>query len=127
MRDGYKIQTMHPDDLTSLPTSFLVDTRNEVIHLITHIPLFSPGNQMTFLRYIYAPLLLPSSNSNGPLYLEFNPRNPYLTVIQDGTTFIEMTENDLDSCHQKGQEYYCPLLGQIKKGTTNMSDVIIWK
>ena len=115
VRDGYKIQTMHPDDLSSLPTSFLVDTRNEVIHLITHIPLFSPGNQMTFLRYIDAPLLLPSNVSDSPLYLEFNPRNPYLAVTTDGTIYQEMTENDLDSCHQKGQEYCCPLLGRFKR------------
>ena len=35
--------------------------------------------------------------------------------MQDGTTYMEMTEEDLNSCQQRGDQYYCPLLGKFKR------------
>ena len=56
VQNGFKLQTVNTDDLASLPTSFIVKSEMEMIHLITHIPLFVPGSKMIFLRYIDAPI-----------------------------------------------------------------------
>ena len=120
VRKGFEIQTTDTEELKSLPTSYVVDPKTETIHIITHIPLFRPGNQMSLFRYIDAPIVLPTNNStmidqHQPLHLEFNPARQYLAVMKDGTTYIEMTEHDLNSCIRKRDNFFCPLLGKYKK------------
>ena len=120
VRKGFEIQTTDTEELKSLPTSYVVDPKTETIHIITHIPLFRPGNQMSLFRYIDAPIILPTNNStvidqHQPLHLEFNPARQYLAVMKDGTTYIEMTEHDLNSCLRKRDNFFCPLLGKYKK------------
>ena len=120
VRKGFEIQTTDTEELKSLPTSYVVDSKTETIHLITHIPLFRPGSQMSLFRYIDAPIILPNNNSTDvdnhqPLHLEFNPSQQYLAVMKDGTTYIEMNESDLNSCTRKKEKFYCPLLGKYKK------------
>ena len=120
VRKGFEIQTTDTEELKSLPTSYVVDPKTETIHIITHIPLFRPGNQMSLFRYIDAPIVLPTNNStmidqHQPLHIEFNPARQYLAVMKDGTTYIEMTEHDLNSCLRKRDNFFCPLLGKYKK------------
>lgn len=120
LRKGFEIQTMDTEELKALPTSYVVDPKTETIHIITHVPLFRPGSQMSLFRYIDAPVVLPTNNGSmvdkhQPLHLEFNPSRQYLAVMKDGTTYIEMSETDLNSCTRKRDNFFCPLLGRYKK------------
>ena len=120
VKKGFEIQTTNTEELKSLSTSYVVDSKTETIHLITHIPLFRPGSHMSLFRYIDAPIILPTNNStevtnHQPLHLEFNPSQQYLAVMKDGTTYIEMNEADLNSCTRRRNKFYCPLLGKYKK------------
>ena len=56
VQNGYKLQTVNTDDLALLPTSFIVESETETIHLITHVPLFVPGSKKIFLWYNDAPI-----------------------------------------------------------------------
>ena len=53
---GFEAITQDTDDLAQFPSSYLIDSRTETIHLITHIPLYRPGEKMKLHKYLNVPI-----------------------------------------------------------------------
>ena len=69
---------------------------------------------MKLYRYIDAPITLIKSSTQ-PLHLEVSPPATFLAIANDGTTYLEMKEEQISTCRYHDGNYFCPILGKFKK------------
>ena len=113
---GFEAITQDPEDLIKFPSSYVIDSRTETIHLITHLPLYRPGEKMKLHKYLNVPItFLNSISKEMPIFLEISPPSQFLAISNDGTTYIEVHEEEIDTCQIQDGDYFCPILGKFKK------------
>ena len=113
---GFEAISQDTDDLAKFPSTYLIDSRTETIHLITHIPLYHPGEKMKLHKYLNIPMAFNTSHPNeSPIHLEISPPTKLLAISHDGTTYIELQEDEMDTCKIQDGNYFCPILGKFKK------------
>ena len=113
---GFEAITQDPEDLIKFPSSYLIDSRTEIIHLITHMPLYQPGEKMKLHKYLNIPItFLNSTSREMPIFLEISPPSKFLAISNDGTTYLEVHEEEIDTCQIQDGDYFCPILGKFKK------------
>ena len=113
---GFEAITQDTDALTQFPSSYVIDSRTETIHLITHLPLYRPGEKMKLHKYLNVPIaFLNSTSKDTPIHLEISPSSQFLAISNDGTTYLELHEDEVDTCQIQDGDYFCPILGKFKK------------
>ena len=120
VKHGYESSAQTNQDVANMETSTLVDPQKKIIHLINHIPFFRPGQGMTLYHFYDGVSKTNMVDSQGrPLFLEVDPPQRFLALSQDGTTSMELKEDELQGCHRKGTDYYCSYLARDKRGKPN--------
>ena len=96
---GFEAITQDTDALTQFPSSYVIDSQTETIHLITHLPLYRPGEKMKLHKYLNVPIaFLNSTSKDTPIHLEISPSSQFLAISNDGTTYLELHEDEVDTC-----------------------------
>ena len=71
---------------------------------------------MRLHNYLNIPIaFLNSISPKMPIFLEISPSSQFLAISSDETTYIELHEEEVDTCKIQDGKYFCPILGKFKK------------
>jgi len=93
---GYDLPYENPLELQNSPTSYHLDVKNRVIHLLVHVTLFRKTASLTLYRYEKVPV----HQGEGRFYHLFTPRESYLGVDVATDRYLTMTAREFDQCRQ---------------------------
>ena len=98
--EGKQLSIQSIFDLPHLPLSYVFDPNTHILNVILHVPLSYGRSSMPIYEYIDFPL-----RTNGDMYITFEPRNKYIIVNPQGTTYLE--RSTLEDCHKLHDAYFC--------------------
>ena len=109
--NGYQLSTINPLDLQECPSSYVIDAKKEVLHLIIHVALFQPHTYLNLYSFLDFPIPVTTKEKE-KYYLELNPPKNLIALTLDNTKYLTLDQKDLADCqHRKDvNEYFCPLL-----------------
>ena len=115
---GYKLTTQNIEDLTAMETSTVI--HNSTISVITHLPIFTVGERLELYSYVPTPLRATYESSTvedpSPVWVTVKSVQPLLGINQDRTLFVTMSNDQLATCQNRQDIYFCPHLIRMKTG-----------
>ena len=92
-------------DLQRLPSSYVVTTT--AVHIVVHVSLYRPETQFALYRLFTSPVYTTLLDT--PVFLRFaDPIYQWLATAMDGTSYLVLSEEDLESCQHTKSAVYCP-------------------
>ena len=92
-------------DLDQLPSSYVVT--DSAIHIVVHVSLYRPETQFALYHLFTSPIL--TNLLDTPVYVRFaDPHYRWFATAMDGTSYLVLTDADLESCHRDRSAVYCP-------------------
>ena len=71
---------------------------------------------MKLHKYLNIPIaFLNSTSQKMPIFLKISPSSQFLAISSDEKTYIELHEEEVDTCKIQDGNYFCPKLGKFKK------------
>ena len=114
VKDGRHLGVSNIMDLTHMPTSYVVDFTQQVVHVIVHVPMTRAGTSLQLYEYVDSPVKVQFIQTF-PLFVEVSLSNQYLAMSSDETRYMTYSVEELRDCHQLLDKYYCPNLVMFKK------------
>ena len=107
---GFELGARTPEDLSMLPATAVYNPANRTMHVIVHAALYQPGAELRLYHYIAIPQKTNLvGQNNEAIYSEISPENPWLAVSKDSTTYIILSNEDLQECKLIQANYrLCP-------------------
>lgn len=112
---GLLIGVKKPLELYQLPTSFVYNHHNDILHVIVHVPMYRESHILQLQRYIPIPFYAPSLEK----FVQVNSDAQYLARSPDGTLLKTLSEHDLNACLNIGHAYFCEDHALEKPSETN--------
>lgn len=97
------IQNIH--ELYQIPTSFMFEPTEKLLHVFVHIPLYHESHILTLYRFIPTPM--PVLQEPQLMFIEVKPIEVYLARNNDGTLTRSLTNEELNDCLSLGHAYFC--------------------
>ena len=116
---GYELSIQEPIAARKLSTTTVFEPSTRTVHVVNHIPLIRPGNELSLYKFINIPQPTNLTDANEQsVFLEFQPQEMYLGIAKDHTSYFIMDETDMSSCQKlygSNEHFFCPSQSRIKK------------
>ena len=124
---GYKLTTTSIEDLSTLDTSTII--RKQIISVVTHIPVYRPGERLELYSYLSTPLKVthhPNAvdHLDTPVYVNIKAVEPFLGITTDRTLYTTLSAENLSACRSRGNTHYCPHLTKMKSAAPSCAHAL---
>ena len=111
VRHGYEPSAETSVDLRNLPCTTVV--RNDMVHLIIHVPLYRTASNLDLFRYVDHPTQRLDHNLYASIDME--GLASFVAINRDESKYKEFTADELEACYHQNKRYFCPNLALYSK------------
>ena len=113
LRKGKEIAIQTYADCYGLPTSYLYDAEQKIIHLIIHLPMYAISSNLDLYTYVPTPITWQNGSQDTP-FVEITSDQQHLAMSKDRTMYRTFTTDQLEDCMTISDTHFCQDLAMYK-------------